>query len=69
YRTHKKGIGMRALQEDLLERLRFEATPSEQTQVQAAESYGHNSEVQSRPARNSASITLLKDIPHILVYT
>ncbi|MFM7983913.1 MAG: hypothetical protein ACKPKO_31770 [Candidatus Fonsibacter sp.] len=60
---------MRALQEDLLERQRPEETPSTTPEVQAAASNGNNREVQSQPDSNYVSITLLNEIPHILVYT
>ena len=46
YHAHKKGVGLRALQEDLLERQCFEAAPRKKPQVQAATSNGDHREVQ-----------------------
>ena len=45
YHAHKKAVGMRALQEDILERQRPEETPGEKPQVQAAAGDGDHREV------------------------
>ncbi|MFM7985055.1 MAG: hypothetical protein ACKPKO_37620, partial [Candidatus Fonsibacter sp.] len=46
YHDHKKNVGVRTLQEDLLERQRFEATPRKNPQVQTATSNEDHREVQ-----------------------
>ena len=51
----QKGVGVRALQEELLEGQRSEETPSEKPQVQAAASYGDRREVQRNRINNRIS--------------